>query len=178
MEGSSGTISRLDRDLYNAPVLLEEAMGSQDDKLSIVVPDSTDAAHMSALISDAVPDCVPQTEDEIRSRLHEYEVARYPWQGVVGTAAVRPIDGERAELRGLAIKPTCRGRGLGKVLVGRAVLRALGAGKRLVCVTRRPDFFRELGFSEIPLDTIPSKKNCCVAADCGRPRVAMAWGGA
>lgn len=133
-----------------------------------------DARPIAGLLRASAPDCIPQPRASIAARLGEYEVVRDARGRVRACAAVRQLDDRRAELRGLAVGRGCRGLGLGRTLVERAVLRASLSGLQLVCVTLSPDFFSRCGFSEIPLSLVPAKPGRGARTD-GRPRVAMAW---
>ncbi len=130
-----------------------------------------DAARIAALL-EAAPGCVPQSVAEIRARIGAYEVARDEAGLVVASAATLALEGGRRELRGVVVDPAWASRGLGRLLVERAVGRALRAGVELVCVTRAPAFFTRLGFVPIPLASVPPKPG--VAG--GPERVAMCHG--
>lgn len=98
-----------------------------------------------ALLASAVPDCSPQTVWDIPWSWPDYWVVSSGGQ-VVAAAALRSLDDERCELRGLAVDPRSRGRGLARLLVHRLRDLARERGHDMLCVTRSPEFFRRLGF--------------------------------
>lgn len=136
-----------------------------------------DVHTIAALLDAARPDCVPMSEREIRAHLDEFEVLRDGSGRVVASAALRPLDDVRGELRGLAVAADWRGRGLGTALLRRVALRALLEDRLLVCVTRQRCYFLRQGFRDIPLSSLPAKPRAAPAAHQPKstaPRVAMA----
>lgn len=134
-----------------------------------------DVAVIAGLLDAAQPDCVPMLPAEIRAHLDEIEVIRDPSGEVIATAALRPLDEGRGELRGLAVAPGWRGRGLGVALLHRIVSRALLEERLLVCVTRQRSYFLRQGFRDIPLSSVPSKPGRpATPPSAEQPRVAMA----
>ena len=73
-----------------------------------------------------------------------------------GCAALRPLDGERCELKRLYVRPAFRGRGLGRLLTEQILRDAREIGYACVlldtmpCLTAARRMYRELGFYEIP----------------------------
>lgn len=130
---------------------------------------SDDVDAIATLLRLALEDCLPVARAELQQRLGEFEVARAPSGYVVACAAVRSED-DRTELRCLAVHPGWRGAGLGRLLVERAVERALSAGEELFCVSRKPTFFETLGFTRLPPDTVPERPE---ADPSGPPRCAL-----
>ena len=116
-----------------------------------------EASTITALLERNAPDCVPQPLEEVTERIGEFFVARGPDGQIAGCAALRPLDEQRVELRGLCVDAEWRGYRLGHRLLKRAIARAQARGLRLVCVTRIPAFFRAHGFAPMPLDRIPAK---------------------
>ena len=133
-----------------------------------------DIPRIARLLLQSAPETIPVEPDALREQWRSFHVVRAPGFGVVATAAVFPIEDGRCELRSVAVDDAWRGHGLGARLVRRAMVRALRAGRQLVCVTLKPEFFERLGFFEVPLDTLPDKPQRGEAVD-GRRRVAMAW---
>ena len=74
----------------------------------------------------------------------------------VGSVGVRPMAPRVCELKRMYVRPTHRGRGVGRELAGRALAFAAGAGysiMRLDTLTRLDQaaaLYRSLGFVEIP----------------------------
>jgi ribosomal protein S18 acetylase RimI-like enzyme len=82
------------------------------------------------------------------------------WMAIVeeqpaGCVALRPLDGDSAELKRLYVRPQCRGHRLGKLLVDAAVNRARTSGKTRVRLDTFPSMveavglYRALGFRAI-----------------------------
>ena len=99
-----------------------------------------------------------------RSRANIYEMIQTFWVGetedglVVGTASLQVAWETLGEVRSLAVREDHGGLGLGRALT-KAVedeARALGA-YRLFVLTYVPDFFKDLGFTVIPLAELPEK---------------------
>lgn len=137
---------------------------------------ASDAPGIVRLIEATAPDTVRVDEAEVRRHITGYLVVRHRQAGVVATAALRPIDEGRVELRSVAVDEGWRGCGLGGRLVRRAIVIAATAGQKLVCVTLRPSFFEQFGFREVPLESVPEKAYREDEIG-GRRRVAMAWRG-
>jgi ribosomal protein S18 acetylase RimI-like enzyme len=74
---------------------------------------------------------------------------------VAGCIALRPLGEGRCELKRLYVRPAFRGRGVGRLLVERALASASEAGHRFVCLDTLPrmsaaiSLYRSLGFKEI-----------------------------
>ncbi len=128
---------------------------------------------VAGLVRGARPGCVPVSPREVLDHLGGCEVVADRRGRVVATASLRSLADGRLELRGLAVEPRWRGRGLGRRLVARAMVRAVRRGRTLVCVTRSPSFFAALGFEPIPLAAVPPKPDVDDDGDTA-PRRAMA----
>jgi ribosomal protein S18 acetylase RimI-like enzyme len=76
-------------------------------------------------------------------------------QQVAGCIALRPLGEGRCELKRLYVRPAFRGRGVGRLLVERALVVASEVGHRFVCLDTLPSMaaaialYRSLGFREI-----------------------------
>lgn len=84
-------------------------------------------------------------------------------QTIVGCCSLEPVWADLGEVKSLAVREDCRGRGIGKALVEHAlaIARELGV-KRAFCLTREPDFFEHGGFQQIDRGELPHK----VWSDC------------
>ncbi|MGL4409601.1 MAG: GNAT family N-acetyltransferase [Zoogloea sp.] len=73
---------------------------------------------------------------------------------VIGCGALRPVDGQTAELKRVYLRPSARGRGLGRQLVERLLEEARRAGYRRVCLDVLAEFqvatqlYLALGFTD------------------------------
>jgi putative acetyltransferase len=74
---------------------------------------------------------------------------------VAGCAALRSLDGETGEMKGVYVRPSFRGLGLGRMLAERILHESRAAGYRRVrldtlpSMVRAQELYRELGFREI-----------------------------
>lgn len=123
---------------------------------------SDDVESISGLLGHAGLHCLPVSQRELQGRLGEFEIVRSPSGQAVGCAAVHGTD-DRTELRCLAVHPSWRGTGVGRLLVERAVERALAANEELFCVSRRPAFFESLGFTRLPEGAVPERSEASVS---------------
>jgi len=84
---------------------------------------------------------------------------------VVACAALRLLWSDLGEVRSLAVRPDCHGRGLGAKLVARVLddARAFGLA-RVIALTREVPFFERSGFRVVDRETLPRK----VWTDCVR----------
>lgn len=74
----------------------------------------------------------------------------------VGCIALRPVDGETAEMKRLFVRPTHRGKGLARALVVELIRRSRDLGYSRICLDTLPGMERaqalyaSLGFRDIP----------------------------
>lgn len=74
---------------------------------------------------------------------------------IAGCVAMRPLDGDRAEMKRLFVRPQFRGLNFGRILVERVLSEAATASYRRVCLDTLPSMkgaialYRSLGFEEI-----------------------------
>ena len=127
-----------------------------------------DLIAVSELLLRAIPDCVPQTVDQLWEREAETWVARRGDQRVVASASLVPLPGDRWELRSVVVDPSARGTGVGQKLVAHLLDRRSVQGNEICCVTRHPRFFRRLGFEPLGTPWETGRANLR-----GRQRIAM-----
>lgn len=127
---------------------------------------------------------LPRSKEDITFFLNNFTVAEYEGK-VCGCTAVRDFSHDLLEVRSLVVMPGLQGKGIGKAML-RSVIDSLNAKRdywRLFALTLRPDFFRSLGFREVPKSLFPekiwsdcskcSKRSCCdeiavlLESDCG-----------
>jgi N-acetylglutamate synthase-like GNAT family acetyltransferase len=171
--GSAVPAQEASEDSTQAPVLQKRRMNSDVVNFNLVPPRADEAEAISALLTVSAPDCISLSKAEVLAHLSEFEVVRHGSAGVIATSAMRPIDKRRAEIRSIAVHPDWQGCGLGKLIVRRALFRALQKELRPVCVTRRPGFFSQMGFREIPLGSILFLKKKDLSPQ--RPRTYLVW---
>jgi N-acetylglutamate synthase-like GNAT family acetyltransferase len=99
------------------------------------------------MLSKATPDCAPETVWALPWAWRQFAVARTPDGSAIAAAGgLFTLDAGHAEIRGLVVHPAWRGRGLATRLVRLLMRSAAHSGRGLVCVTRKPAFFAQLGF--------------------------------
>jgi amino-acid N-acetyltransferase len=84
---------------------------------------------------------------------------------VVGCCALQVVWSDLAEIRSLAIDKGFSGKGIGKALVSAALQEATDLGlARAFTLTLEPVFFKKLGFTKVPKESLPMK----VWSDCAK----------
>lgn len=107
---------------------------------------------------------LPRTADDIRAHIDNFRVARWRDRpGLAGCVALRDFGDGLQEVRSLVVAQKQSGQGLGSLLVRKAVeLAAERHAKRVFTLTVRPNLFRNIGFTEVPVTDFPQK----VWSDC------------
>ncbi|MEZ4649385.1 MAG: GNAT family N-acetyltransferase [Candidatus Eisenbacteria bacterium] len=120
------------------------------DPLLISKAEADDLAEVSELLLRAVPDCIPQTVDQLWERLDQIWVAReVPGGPILASATLVELDAQRQELRSVIVEPGARGSGVGQELIARLLASEESGDGDVCCVTRHPGFFQRLGFVPI-----------------------------
>jgi amino-acid N-acetyltransferase len=130
-----------------------------------------DVRGIAAVMADYVMKAVllPRPVSELYQSIREFHVvvreAPDAEPEVVACAALRLLWGDLGEVRSLAVRPDCHGRGLGGKLVARVIAdaRALGL-HRVIALTREVPFFERCGFAVVERESLPRK----VWTDCVR----------
>ncbi|MDO9208848.1 MAG: N-acetyltransferase [Sulfuricurvum sp.] len=106
---------------------------------------------------------LPRSDDEIATNIRSYILAM-EGEKLVGFCALHIHSPNLAEIRSMIIDSEYRGRHIGSELVDKACEEGarLGLGEILV-LTYQQRFFENLGFIEIPKESIPEHK---IWADC------------
>ena len=106
---------------------------------------------------------LPRDNNEIATNIRSYILA-YLNNEMIGFCALHLHTSELGEIRSLIIKDTQRGQGVGQKLVQKSLEDASDLGlKKVLSLTYKKDFFENLGFVEIPKESIPEHK---IWADC------------
>ncbi len=98
-----------------------------------------------------------RSRSEIYEGLRDFFIAEEEGQ-ILGCAALHINWEDLAEVRSLAVSETAQKRGIGRKLVEACIqeARALGVAK-VYALTYRPGFFEQLGFDQVPKETLPHK---------------------
>lgn len=107
-----------------------------------------DVGDLQMLLAHAVPACAPETVWELPFQWKTFRVIRNDEGKVIAAGSIRDLEGERAEIRGLAVHPEFRGRGLADKVVERLLDESRARNRNMVCVTRKPSFFERFGFQK------------------------------
>jgi len=100
----------------------------------------------------------------IFDNLQMYSVAEAD-EKVVGCCALAVIWADLAEIKSLAVDEEYQNKGIGKVLVEKAVEQARNLGvKKVFALTLVPEFFEKHGFTIVEKKTLPMK----VWSDCAK----------
>ena len=111
-----------------------------------------------------------RSKEDILSHLANFLVARDGGR-LIGCAALRGFGEGLYEIRSLAVAEDCSGRGIGTRLVEACLEKAVGQDGNLVfTLTLRPNLFRRLGFTEVPIKTFhrDDKFREKIWADCNK----------
>ena len=94
-----------------------------------------------------------RSKEDILSHLANFLVAR-DGDRLIGCAALRGFGEGLYEIRSLSVDAAAMGRGIGTRLVEACLEKAVGQDGSLVfTLTLRPNLFRRLGFTEVPIKT-------------------------
>ena len=100
---------------------------------------------------------LPRTMGEVFENLRDFFVIR-PGEQLMGCVALHIVWSDLAEIKSLAVPEDVQTRGLGSVLVEKAVEEARDIGlERVFALTYRPAFFERLEFVQADVMTLPRK---------------------
>lgn len=135
--------------------------------IEIVKPTLKDIPAMQKLVEPSVASGVIlyRSDNEMANAVRSYFLAKKESE-LIGFCALHIHTISMAEIRSLVVKEGFRGMGVGKKLVEEAIKegRKLGV-KEILTLTYESEFFKKIGFSEIPKTSIPDQK---IWADCIR----------
>jgi amino-acid N-acetyltransferase len=98
-----------------------------------------------------------RSRSEIYEGLRDFFIADEEGQ-ILGCAALHINWEDLAEVRSLAVLETAQKRGIGKKLVEACIQEARDLGvAKVYALTYRPGFFEQLGFDQVPKETLPHK---------------------
>jgi amino-acid N-acetyltransferase len=104
-----------------------------------------------------------RSSDEIATNIRSYILAKEDSE-IVGFCALHIHTPSLAEIRSLVVKESKRGQKIGQNLVLKAIEEAQILGlQKVLSLTYRQHFFENLGFVEIPKESLPEHK---IWADC------------
>jgi amino-acid N-acetyltransferase len=100
---------------------------------------------------------LPRTMGEVFENLRDFFVVR-PEHELMGCVALHIVWSDLAEIKSLAVPEDVQTKGLGSLLVEKAVEEARDIGlERVFALTYRPAFFERLGFVQADVMTLPRK---------------------
>ena len=100
---------------------------------------------------------LPRSVGDLYECLRDFYV--YEEDGkILGCGALHVVWEDLGEVKSVAVREECRGRGIGSKLVAKCIeeMEVLGMG-RVFVLTYQPDFFRKLGFKPIKKEKLPHK---------------------
>ena len=104
-----------------------------------------------------------RTSDEMATNIRSYTLA-YAKDKLVGFCALHIHTYSLAEIRSLIVNENYRGKRIGENLINQCVNEAQSLGlQKLLSLTYKQSFFENLGFVEIPKESLPEHK---IWADC------------
>ncbi len=125
-----------------------------------------DIPAMQDLVAQEVKDGIilQRSIDEVSTNIRSYVLAK-DGDKVIGYTALHIHSPRLAEIRSLIVSSEYRGKNIGKKIVDFALNEAkeIGVTEEVLVLTYLPDFFKKIGFIEIPKETIPEHK---IWADC------------
>ena len=134
-----------------------ELMNVRNAKLSDVDQIASIIQHWSD-----VGETLPRSRFDILHSIHDFSVAEHD-DKIVGCASLYIYGTGLAEIRSVGIDRNHHGNGQGKALIDFMIQRARDLElKRVIVLTRVPEFFGKLGFTTIEKSTLPEKvmKDC------------------
>lgn len=151
---------------------VQQAMGTMQQRLNahkaqlmhIRNAKLSDVDEISNIIQhwSTVGETLPRTRFDILHSIHDFSVAEHQGK-VVGCASLYIYGTGLAEIRSVGINDDHHGNGQGKALIDFMIQRARDLElKRVIVLTRVPDFFGKLGFKTTEKSSLPEKviKDC------------------
>lgn len=120
---------------------------------------------MQALIQPEVDSGIilPRSNDELATNIRSYMLA-FEEDKLVGFCALHVHSPALAEIRSLIVREEYRSHNIGSEIVKKCLEEAKNLGlKQVLALTYKQSFFENLGFTEIPKESLPDHK---IWADC------------
>ncbi len=127
----------------------------------------SDISNMQQLVLPQIEDgtILLRHDDEIATNIRSYILA-FDKTILVGFTALHVHSSDLAEIRSLIVKENYRSKKIGTMLVKKAIEDAISLHvKQILALTYKQNFFEQLGFIEIPKESLPDHK---IWADCIR----------
>lgn len=156
-----------------SPKQVEFAIKQAKQQSTIKVRDANlhDVEAISELVQywAKVGENLPRAKSDMVHSINEFAVTEVNGQ-VTGCASLYIYDTGLAEIRSLGVNPDTGVKGQGRLLVHHLLVKAKKlALKRVIVLTRVPDFFAKLGFADSSKESLPEKvmKDCelCLRKD-------------
>jgi len=125
----------------------------------------SDIPQMQEIVKSEIEEGVilPRSDDEVATNIRSYTIAKQDG-AVIAYAALHIHSSRLAEIRSLIVHKEHRGESIGKKLVSILLREASELGiEEVLVLTYLPEFFKKIGFEDIPKESIPNHK---IWADC------------
>lgn len=100
---------------------------------------------------------LPRSEADVYQTVREWVVAERSGQ-IIGCGGLVILWADLAEIRSLVVGPAYQGQGIGRQLVHLLLWQAVELEiPQVIALTRKPGFFRTLGFHIVPRESLPRK---------------------
>ncbi|MDJ0624955.1 MAG: N-acetyltransferase [Candidatus Caenarcaniphilales bacterium] len=140
-------------------------MKQQDYK--IIKPVAGDVDEVWGLINyfaETSQELLPRNRNQILEQLLSFWIAKKvnskgsQKEEVIGCSSLHIWTNNLSEIKSLAVKQECQGKGIGKKLIDKCIEDAKNLGQReIFALTFRPAFFYKQGFRETSKDNLPHK---------------------
>lgn len=120
---------------------------------------TSDAKTIHKLINDFARrgEMLPRSLNEIYEKLRDFLVIKEKDE-IIGVCALHILWEDLAEIRSLAVKEEFQNKGIGSLLVKKALKEAKSFSiKKVFVLTYIPEFFKKIGFKEIDKSKLPQK---------------------
>ena len=131
----------------------------------IIKPNLKNINDIQEVLQDYVKEGIilKRDDDEVAMNIRSYIVC-YKENKAIGVGALHIFSPFLGEIRSLGVKKEFHSKGIGKKIVNSLLKEAKNLGlKEVLVLTYEKEFFKNLGFIEIPKESIPDKK---IWADC------------